>query len=80
MRHTERGRDIDREKQSPRSDLMRDSIPRPGSHPELKADAQLLSHLGDPVVLIIAIKFQLFLVVTKKFGFTFIFIFNDFIY
>ena len=45
MRDTERGRDIGTE----RSRLLAGSpmwklIPPPGSHPELKAEAQLLSH------------------------------------
>ena len=49
MRDTERGKDIDRG----RSRLltgnpMWDSIPDPGSHPEPKADAQLLNHPGVP--------------------------------
>ena len=32
----------------PAASPMWDSSPDPGSHPELKADAQLLSHLGVP--------------------------------
>ena len=32
---------------------MQDSIPGPGSHPEPKADAQLLSHPGLPVSAVI---------------------------
>ena len=48
-KHTQRGRDIDRGRsrllaESPMWDL----IPGPGSHPELKVDAQLLSHPGIP--------------------------------
>ena len=50
MRDTGRGRDIGRGKSRlPAGSQLWDSIPGPGSHPELKADAQLLSHPGAPV-------------------------------
>ena len=51
MRDTqrERGRDTGRERSRLLTEsLMRDSIPGLGSHPEPKADAQLLSHPGIP--------------------------------
>ena len=50
MRDTDRGRDNrQREKQAPCRGPDVGLDPRcPGSHPELKADAKLLSHLGCP--------------------------------
>ena len=48
--HTHRGRDIGREKQAPCREPDAGLDPRsPGSHPEPKAGAQLLSHLGIPM-------------------------------
>ena len=48
--HTERGRDIGRGNRSRlhAGSPMWDSIPDPGITPELKADAQPLSHPGIP--------------------------------
>ena len=49
MRDTERGRDRQREKQAPCGEPDAGLNPRiPGSQPELKADAQPLSHSGAP--------------------------------
>ena len=49
-RHTERQRHRQREKQAPCRELDVGLDPRtPGSHPEPKADAQLLSHPGAPI-------------------------------
>ena len=49
MRDTERGRDTGRGRSRLHAGSpMRDSIPGPGSRPEPKADAQLLSHPGVP--------------------------------
>ena len=48
-RHRERQRDRQREKQAPGRESDAGLNPRtPGSHPEAKADAQLLSHPGVP--------------------------------
>ena len=48
-RHRERQRDRQREKQAPCGEPDGGLDPRtPGSRPELKAEAQLLSHLGTP--------------------------------
>ena len=50
-RHTERGRGVGRGRSRLLTgNLMWDSIPRPGSRPGQKADAQPLSHPGIPVV------------------------------
>ena len=50
MRETERQRHRQREKQAPCREPDVELEPRtPGSRPELKADAQLLSHRGTPV-------------------------------
>ena len=47
----ERGRDTDREKPAPCREPNGELDPRtPGSHPELKADAQPLSHPGAPQI------------------------------
>ena len=61
MRETERQREREKERQTDTDtdtdrgrsillagSLMWDSIPEPGSHPEPKAEAQLLSHPGIP--------------------------------
>ena len=51
MRHTERGRNTEREKQAPCKEPNVGLDPRTqGSRPELKADAQPLSHLGIPLI------------------------------
>ena len=50
-RHTDRGRDVGRRRSRlPVGSAMRDSIPRLGSGPEPKANAQLLSHPGVPQI------------------------------
>ena len=52
MRDTERGRDRQKEKQAPCGEPSVGLNPRtPGSGPELKADAQPLSHPDDPTPL-----------------------------
>ena len=52
MRHTGRGGDIGRGRSRiPVGSLIRDSIPKPGSRPEPKADIQPLSHPGAPLLL-----------------------------
>ena len=51
MRDTERGRDIGRWRgRLLEGSPMQDSIPDPGSHPEMKADAQLLSTQASLIV------------------------------
>ena len=61
MRDTERkkGRHIGRGRSRlPAGKPMWDSIPGLGSHPEPKADTQLLSHLGIPKIILNKIQFK----------------------